>query len=699
MIVTAGEAERIYSDWQVPPFEQAANILPWVEEQVQEGEGWLSGQPAYKNLSRNMAIYDGLCKDNTRSTLITNFLGFNLKKFVETISDIREICTYGSDAPQFKEYANLENRVAKAIYTEAQYPRQLAKVLKYAAAMSVGYTWVKCKAEDYGRGERQIMFSPLGILDVVPIQVPKETNDVQDAYAVTVFEYMPVAEAHARFPLFQSELKPVDQTRYDSHQSQYRLAFQQKCAYNTVGDQPRNWGNLYCEIRYTYVRDMRINTTGFELPMGDANTSWFHKVPFVGQQILGGIKNGQPFMRPAENEDCWVYPNLRLIVSNANVSRPMYDGPAWDWHGKIPVVQLLVDEDPWRPLGKSLTDNVASIETTKRKHERAMDQILTVQMDPPLGYDRQATGGPKIENFDMFESRQRAGVDGEPKKILQSILPEEVQVREQNFKFHELLTKMEEQQLGINDVGALLDLKLNMSSDSIDKALDPIGPLAKAIASAVERHNANVGYMLKFMIPQWYDTRRIVSIVGPNNLPEGVMDFDPNSLIPSHGEDEYESHGVPIGDGLVEMAWRAPMSRSKYDKLERARRFARNLRLASVPSTLNKLTQVQEQTKLLALKGRGAPLSWHTVLTKLGVENVGEIQGNTEFEKWVNEEKLMLFLKAQAAKLAAELGLGEAPEPSGKQHAGGRPPTDKKPGKQVMKDKSTNPRPVTKTAR
>ena len=41
-----------------------------------------------------------------------------------------------------------------------------------------------------------------------------------------------------------------------------------------------SFGNLYAEIRYTFVRDLRINNTGFELPMGDLGTTWFYKVPY-----------------------------------------------------------------------------------------------------------------------------------------------------------------------------------------------------------------------------------------------------------------------------------------------------------------------------------------------------------------------------------------------------------------------------------
>lgn len=675
-IVTAHPVQP-ESSWQVPEFERPPEVkVNWVEEQIQEGEGSMAGQKSYANLGRNMKIFEGIFEDKTKSTLCSNFLKYNIRKFVETISDVREIGLFGSDAPQFKQYAEIENKVAKAVYQESQYPRQLRKALQYGTVMGQGYLWPKCKAENYGYGERKIIFEPLGILDVVSVQVPS-TNDVQDSYAVTIFEYMPIAEAHGRFPLFQSQLKPVDQSKTQSRFQARRLDWAQKFRY---GGETRNWGELYCEIRYTFIRDLRINNTGYELPMGDAGTSWFYKVPYVGQEIFGGIRNGSPYTRVAENEDCRIYPYKRLIITASGVTQPMYDGPGFDWHGEIPAVQYVVDDWPWEALGISLVQEVASIEQTKRKHERKMDQVISTRLNPPLGYDRTSTGGPKIENFDIFDENIRAGMDGKPRDVLQSVLPEEVDVSAVNFNFLELLTKMEEGQLGINDLGNLMNLKLNVSADSFDKALESIGPVAKGIAMSMEAANAKVAHMLKFMIPQWYDTARILEYVGPGQIEPQMFDYEPDSMIPSHLPDEYYNGKIPERV-------------SYYGKITRTKFFAQNVRLISVPSTLLKITQLQEQLKYLQLYRGGFPISPHTVAKKLGIENFGDIAGDTEFQKWVNWKKTEMLLAAQAKQLAGALGLEDLGGGENKPHAGGRPPSGQR-GPQVKeKGKSDgNPR-------
>jgi hypothetical protein len=672
--------EKLIS-WQCPKFEASAEERSaWVEEQIEEGEGFLESQSSYKNLSRNLRIFDAIFDDKTKSTLISNGLKYDIRKFVETISEVREIGTYSSDATQFKPITELFNKVVKAVFLEAQFPRQVRKSLQYSTVMGRGYIWPKVKATNYGFGERQFIFKPLGPLDVVPVQMP-DTNDVQDAYSNTIYEYMPIAEAHGRFPLFQSSLVPVSGISYNSRIQARRVDYAEKFRY---GEQTRNWGNLYCEIRYSFIRDIRINNTGHEIPMGDPGTSWFYKVPSVGQDIFGGIRNGQPFMRPAMNEDCLIYPQLRLIITSRGMKTPMYDGPAFDWHGCMPAVQYDVDDWAWEAFGRSLVQDVGSIEVTKRKIERKMDQVTTTTLNPPLGYDRGSTGGPKIENFDIFEENVRAGLDGKPRDVLQSLLPEEVRITGEHFKFLEMLAAMRKEQLGINDLGNLAAMKLNLSGEQIDKALEPVGPIAKGIAAGMEASNAKIAYMMKFMVPQWCDTKRVIEYVGPDNITSEVLDFDPASLIPSHLPDEYVNGVIPT-DGVGLEQTHKP---SQYPDVERAKRLAKNIRLISVPSTLLKITQQAEQLKFLTLKRQNAPISWATVMKKLGVENYGEVKGNTEREKWQNEAIEELKFKVEEMKLMQSMGLdpgaagGGGP---GQGKGGGRPPTGRKSPKAYKK--------------
>lgn len=678
-------------DWQVPRFEEdAQKRAAWVEEQLQEGEGWLQDQRSYKDLSRNLKIFDGIIDDGVASSLVSNGLKYDIRKFIETIAEVREIGSFGSDAVQYKSFATMLNKVCKGIYLEAAFPRAVRKALQFSAVMGRGYIWPKVKTLDYGFGERRLIFEALGLLDVIPVQIPS-TNDVQDAYSVTVFEFMPIAEAHARFPLFQERLRPISDISYKNRVQCRRADYAQRFRYGQ--SEARNWGDLYCEIRYTFVRDLRINNTGHRLPMGDVNTSWFYEVPSIGMDVIAGIRDGNPFTRKARAQDCRVYPQLREMITSPSVDIPMYDGPAFDWHGVMPPVQYDVDDWAWEPIGRSLVSDVGSIEVTKRKLERKMDQVVTTTLNPPMGYDRSVSGGPTLENFDIFKQDQRLGLDGEPKKTLQSLLPDEVRVEEVHFKFLDFLMKSREQQLGIQDLGNLANLKFNISGETMDKALEEIGPIAKGIAAGMEAANAKVAFQLKTQIIQWYDTKRIIEIIGPDQITAEVFDFDPASIVPSHMAEEM----IPATEDNKTL-YTNPETASIFSHMDRAKRFSANLRLISIPSTLLKITQRDEQQKLILLKKMGAPIPWAFIMPKIGIENFGDVKGNTVFEQWMNEELEMLKVKAAAAKLAAALGLGGEGGP-GQGKGGGRPNSMQKPPKTATKGNAGGePRVIQKTS-
>lgn len=613
--------------WAAPKFEAHPSVIfGWVEEQIQEGEGFLEGQPCYRDFGANLRIFNAIFKDTTKSRLVTNELKYDIRKFCETLAQVREIAGYGSDFPGFKKIAETLTKVSKALYHESDFPFQILKVLQYASVMGIGYLWPKVRADEYGYGERKMEFDALGLLDVVPVQIPPRSNNVQDAYAVTVYDYMPIAEACARFPLFQGDIQTVGPRNWSTRMQARRIDFAERNRYGTQG---RSFGDLYAEMRWTFIRDMRINTTGYELPMGDLGTTWYYKVPFVGQQIVGGVLNGQPFMRSATPEDCRVYPNLRCIITSSGMNKPMYDGPAFDWDSKIPVIQYTVDDWAWEPLGRSLVGDVASIEHTTRKIERKMDAVITVTLNPPLGYNNTETGGPKIEHFDIFEEDVRLGVDGKPRETLQSVLPDSVRVQGEHFTFLKYLKEAKQSQLGLTDLGNLQNMKMNIANDTADKMLESIGPIAKGIAARIERGNKAVGYRMKFLILQWFNVRRVMEYVGPESVAPEVFDYNPDDLVPSHMPDEMIGGNYPNWSSL-------------YSQLDRARWFARNIRLISVPSTLLKITQMQRQLMMLQLKRGGAPLSWLTVFRNMDITNPEkEIEDSFKEDAKLQEMKIM----------------------------------------------------------
>jgi hypothetical protein len=318
------------------------------------------------------------------------------------------------------------------------------------------------------------------------------------------------------------------------------------------------------------------------------------------------------------------------------MEKPMYDGPAFDWDSKMPVIQYTVDDWAWEPLGRSLVGDVAPIEITTRKIERKMDAVITVTLNPPLGYNHTETGGPKIEHFDIFEENVRLGVDGKPRETLQSVLPDSVKVDSTHFNFLKYLKECKQAQLGLTDLGNLQNMKMNIANDTADKMLESIGPIAKGIAARIEKGNKAVGYRMKFLILQWFNVRRIMEYVGPDSIAPETFDYNPDELVPSHMPNE-----MVLGN--------FPDSPSMYQQLDRARWFARNIRLVSVPSTLLKITQMQRQLMMLQLKRGGAPISWLTVFRNMDITNPEkEIEDSFKEDAKLQEMKILAQLSIMA---------------------------------------------------
>src|SRR6202043_2493787 len=176
------------TDWQVPVFESdPARRQDWGTEQVSEGEAWVESY-RISDSEANLSLLSAAGTEKLKS----NSLKSDLRKFVETISDVREIATYGTGADQFKSVVSMFNKLVTVVYQKSHFPRQSRKSLQYACTLKRGYLWPRYIRSQFGWGPGNIEFTDLGPREVLPSQVPT-SNDVQGAYATTIIECLGVA--------------------------------------------------------------------------------------------------------------------------------------------------------------------------------------------------------------------------------------------------------------------------------------------------------------------------------------------------------------------------------------------------------------------------------------------------------------------------------------------------------------------------
>ena len=674
-------AENKVQSWQCPARETPGEFRTgWFRELVQNGDKWVQSQPGLKNLSSDIRLLMGLDQERDMES---NLLQPDIRTFVETITDLRQIATLGSRADQFKKTVALYNEVFRYTFWDSSFVWNTRKALQYAM-LGRGYMWQKYTREHYGWGRSMISFDPLGPRECLPEQLPPN-NDVQGAYANTIIRPMPIAEAHARFPQFQQWLLPIsryDWKAYGTTGMARRMDFYDRHRFSD--EESNDWDTRYCEIAYHFVRDLRYNDTGHAQQMGVAGTSWGYVVPSVGDLIITTNQfNGLPESRKATVSDCRMYPQLRLAITSPSVPIPMYDDTAFDWHGEMPVAQYDVNDWAWSAMGYSAVRNVASLEISRRDRLSDIDRVLAIRKDPPLGHDiSTGVGRTQMENLDLLHAQGvRIGGKGDPAKWVKSVLPPECDVDDKDFKGIELLSNSIKAALGLTDIASLREMKGNLSEQSFDKFVENLGPMAKGIAVYIWRANSKHAYMLKYNIAQYYTTDDLEGMVGPEGVGLETFDNDPNSIVPSHlpGEDNKND--------------------SRHSKQDRAKWFCDRLKVVSTPAQLLNITHMQEKMLYMMFLQKGVPISMAAIMEKLGVEDF-----NVEHDKWKQEQLAEAIWKLEVQQAIAakmkELGIEPPPEPPGKGQGkgGGRPNSGKQPNHPELKGKQTNPRVVNSTS-
>src|SRR6185369_1836939 len=650
--------------WQPPENngkDNAKTRQGWIDDIVSFGEQANSTSINSKDIGASIDLISGRTGKNkinqSRSTLTVNRGKRALQEVIANIADIRAIDGFSSENPAYQSFLAMYNKIWKSVYFESKFPIAAKKAVQWFTAG--GYSFISPVYRNMrlsAKSAKRIDFDTFSCNDVLSFQMP-EDNEIQGAYAHTLVRFMPEFEAHAKFPKFQSKLRPVARRRYSGNAAKDRLALAERfrtANADLVGGQG-NWSAQMDEIRYTYVRDLSINETKHPKPMGQPGALESYIVPFVGMDLpTGEFNNGVRVMRKAIEEDCYLYPNLRLMISQKGMDTPMYDGPAFDWHGQFPLARFSADEWPWEP-GYSLARDIISLEETRQSFMRGLDQTAKQRFDPALIYDKNA-GIPRktMESFDPYEERARLGVDGEiSKKIARPFLPLDLlTIPEWGFAWDKTLGEASDYMLGINALDNLARAKISAASgDVLEKAMEEAGPIVKNISHGMESPTGDIMEMVLYDVMQYYPTGRIMAYVGPDGVSVETFDLDPASLVPSHALGENAENGP-----------------SAFTKMERTKMFLENIHATITPGSLHGIVQTPQKLLMMQLQRSGFPISSETVAKAMDLGNWGTLEGNAEYEKWCSEQRQKLEFAVGMKQLETSLiqqDQSAPPEPIG----------------------------------
>jgi hypothetical protein len=702
--------------WQAPPFEASDETkLGFVKRAIAQGIAWQNENCNPASITKAIDILSGKLTGQASlgwrgPKFTTGDLKRNVLEIVETLADIRPYWGYSTDNKSFLAQANMMSKVAKAIYMESFVDRAIKDALQYAAVSGAGFIYPYYSRSRFGAGEGEFRFMALGQPDVLPIQLPRGRN-YQEAYIVTLAIPMGIAEAHARFPAFQAFLRPFAKRKY----GRTKGADTQRAYDSTRWRLHKIEGQLeqFTDVFYTYILDLRINygeiddkgkpilgpggsPIGKEMEMGERDTSWYYKVPYVGQMITR-FENGKTVTRAATEDDCRVYPNRRLMISSENAL--MYDGPTFDLHGMVPLVPFYLDAWAWEDTGYPLFNGTASTQDAIDDLVRSIYRVAMGRARPGKVYNKDIiTPGSEgrltsrqAEAMDPFDADTTWAVDGDIKEpVLRPPMPEWCyNIPDWVSKVVEFLEGTLQRQLGLDQVKSLEKLRANITDP--EKLLEAEGPTVIGTSRSMEIGFRDLAKMLKYLIVQYMPTRTLIDYLGADGVAPTVFDYAPEMIIPSHLE------GEPTVDAEGNLV------PSSADIFTRAKNFLANVREYITPHSMHYIAQAKQKLNLLALLGKGVPVDPETIAGQFDLPNWGTIDGSTIKEKVVNWAKEQLVEKAEILKLQESLGLNPPappakPGPKPGQPEAGRPASNQKPPQAAQKGVASGGRVVVKTS-
>lgn len=676
-------ADAARRSWQIPDFLSApkSEVFGWQKQQIDDGVAYWEHNPGYQQLEESIRILSGepdprlasKQKDGKYSKLQTNRLKRNLREMVSALSDVRFTPGYHSDNNELQSQATLMNRYAAYWYTDRFIDRQIFKAVQWMAITPCGWLEIGYREIPGERGKRVIDVTPHSAFDVVMTGVP-ESGDHQEAYTVTIIKDLAVYYAHALWPDFQDVLIPDRETP-----AGWREKI--KDVWNSVfaeGPEKTTAKNPTCRLYYTYTLDLSVNKSGKTVRMGSGE--WAYDVPSVGNFITTGYDSqGTPIGRPAEPRDCRLFPGRRLTVSND--VKTIYDGPMFDWHGKVPLVKLTADSWPFADF--SMVHDVAPIHEAMTELERIAHQTSRNRFWPTLLYNLKGIAREKIKALRTDVSGQRIGYNPDagtdPVKPLLS--HDFYQIPEWYQAFVKYLQEQEDYQMGVRDVTALAKMKVGSAPDSLEKALEMAGPIVKGISRNMERSMRDLAEMFKFLVLQYVTTPQLLKVVGPDGVTPENFDWDPGNLIPSHIPGERTDKP------------------SLKNKMERARYIADHVAFMVTPNSMHEVVQTTTKLLYLQLQRAGFPVSWWRMAEVFQIPNFGKRpEGTTDMiSEWFAQQKMMLefqaTLSAEAQGLAGDAGgvggangTGSMGPKGGPTGTGGRAPSGGAPPRLAQKD-------------
>jgi hypothetical protein len=687
------------------PEQRERDLLNWLQRTYREGLTTLTSEPAWKHIQRSIDyIYRQKQEEvsSLTSSLSIPQVKHDITEIVATYANVRPIpdfqCPSGADLESQQRILN-DLYIDWHITNDAD--RWYRTGMQNGAVKGTGWLSPRWTKTNLGvSGEGRIVIDNYDHKEVVPIQLGKD-RDIQNAYGIHIVNTdTPIARAHAMFPDYQDKLSPDRAVPQAVKKVAKRLGRIGSVALGMFGPSGKiiddGATSAPCvDIFHSYIKDQAINETGSTMLIGGGapfyqNNSWAYYVPsyLTTSGDINRVQLERAYQdpktqqwitdRPITKEECRIYPRGRLIIWTRSVI--LSDGPNPYWHGRFPVAKICFDEWPDTFLGFPLTLGPIDIEQTCNRLIRCIEDSSLARLNPPMQSDDAVDENlaekiiPKIPGQKWrINSLLGTGVSF-PFPFEFYNVPDFIP------KFIDFLYTKSKQILGLEDVQALAMARQTPAADTLQKMMEMMGPIVEDRSRAIEVAIKEIGEQLKSHFFQFYTFEKRVRILGPDGISKEDIDFDPLSLVPD--------------------------SLPGKTRAEKAILHMKKFKFLVSPRSLHEINSLSRKMLYLQLQRGGFPIDSQTVGEACDIPKLGKIEGDTVFEKFVNEQiekvRVGIMLQKEQAEAVPSNTNPQLPEgalnalssllnginPNG--HPGpGQPSSGQQPPQQVFKDQGT----------
>ncbi len=628
------------------------------------GKSFIESQPPYREIDRALDIL----RRDTEPTLAAGLSRISVNRIkrenrdmVASISNLRPMENARSHNPDMKDGMYELNKLSKYWWVKTFADRKYREVVQYASGLGTGYAspWWDNNFYGYGRGD--IAVKSFGPASVLPVMITKDF-DLQKAYVTTIVEETPLHILIANFPEKAHRIQPSR----NMPGWMDRAVEKAKSAVNGVlgvlqTPMNANQGQMpTVDVFYTYIMDMSVNNTGRRMSMGKPGTSWHYEVPYIGEEIPAGVNDpqGRSLTRKATDDDCRIFPLRRLVVWTDTVV--LQDDTSPYLHGRVPLIQLRLDDYPWDFLGYGIVHDTWKIQRARNKLLRAMCDSADVRLQPPMSYDENIVSDAFMAKLNTRKPGQSVKLNlgmGDPIKPLLPV--QHWDVPAWIMDLYERLGEEQDNLAIVKDLTAIAKAKQIPSSDSIEKLLEMAGPVVQDIARGGEKFISEFAMQWYPLALQFYPTHRKIKVLGDDAFSLEDGDFTPGSLIASHlpGEDKTRA--------------------SIFQLWQRLRWTVEQMSYEIEPYSQAQVSRLGRVLTLVQLRKAGLPIdSW--TITKAANIDIGEEPAGTTnaMERFVAEKQMEAEMMADAQKIL-QAAAPEPPQP-GRQQGPGRPPVNER---------------------